>query len=65
MGHATAVPTVGVLEGIVVNDNSSVAPPPGAKAVLGAPTGSVLFLIELIAYKEYFFSICKIKKLSV
>ena len=51
-GHATSIPTAGGLAGIAANDNSNIAPAPGAEAVLGAPTGRVLFIIEFIAYKE-------------
>ena len=44
--------TDGFLAGIAANANINVATAAGAEAVLGAPTGRVLFILEFIAYKE-------------
>ena len=50
--HATSVPTTGGIAGIALNNDSNVAPAVGAEAVLGAPTGRVLFILEFIAHKD-------------
>ena len=52
VGQATSVPTTGFLAGLALNNDTNIAPTVGAEAVLGAPTGRVLFILEFIAYKE-------------
>ena len=54
-GLATSVPSLGGIVNMVAGNESNVYPNADplllADAVLGAPTGRVLFLIEFIAYK--------------
>jgi hypothetical protein len=52
VGHATSVPTSGFLAGLTLNNDSNAAPIAMAEAMLGAPTGRVLFILEFIAHKD-------------
>ena len=52
IGDATMAPTQGGISGFLIGPaNTNVYPIALGQALLGAPPGRVLFIIELIAYK--------------
>ena len=51
IGESTQIPTMGSFAGLLANDGSNLYPAIGANAIVGAPPGRVLFILEFIGYK--------------